>query len=127
MSIFKMSQHGGKPVPADITSTVLIWEHLDLHGAIVKHKHMSYRSPLSPELQRCAALNLPDELQVAPREQTLHSIAFKASKSSLKIQPPHPPRAEFLSQRHDWTLLLCWQEVTTLQHVLPAYRITART
>lgn len=33
------------------------------------------------------------EFQVASREQTLHSIEFKASKFSLKIQPPLPTQS----------------------------------
>lgn len=110
-------------VTSPARGAVLKWEHLDL----VKHKQMPYRSPLPPEWQKCAALNLPAEFQVAPREQPLHSTEFKASKFSLKIQPPPPPRAGFWPQSHGWTLLLCWQEITMLQHVLPAYRITART
>lgn len=129
MSFFKMPQHGANPAPADITSTrPQYWsESTYIYLHVVKHKQMSCRSPSSPEWQKCAALNLPAEFHVAPRKQPLHSIEFKASKFSLKIQPPHPPRARFQSQRHDWTILLCWQEITMLQHILPAYRITART
>lgn len=124
-SAFQKPQRTTNPAPTDSNSTRS--ERLSGSCYICTEqswgrKHTAYSAPLPPE----RALNSAAEFQVAPWEQTLHPVEFKASKFSLQIQQSHPPGAAFPSERHDWNLN-SFAGMNMLQHALPAYRITART
>lgn len=108
MSFFKMPQHGANPAPADISSTrsqcssgstwiCMLWNT----------SRRPVRSPSPPEWQKCAALNLPAEFQVAPTELTLHSTEFKASKFFLE-DPIISPTQSWIS------VSTAWLELTSL-------------
>ena len=91
-----MTRHGAHPAPTASSSSTrprqFIGSTYICTEQLWKHEDSSYSSPSPLEWQVCTAPNSPAEFQVAPREQMLHPTEFKPWKSSLKTQPPHPPR-----------------------------------